>query len=40
MEDISLWKAVFGREYSSNEEFEKDMIDSYCKKAETRWKER
>ena len=29
MEDHSLWKDVFGYEYSSNEEMEKDMIDSY-----------
>ncbi len=32
MEDHSLWKDVFGYEYSSNEEMEKDMIDSYKKK--------
>ncbi|MFK5880723.1 MAG: hypothetical protein QM482_00805 [Sulfurospirillum sp.] len=29
MEDYSLWKDVFGYEYSSNEEMEKDMINSY-----------
>jgi len=29
MEDHSLWKKVFGYEYSSNEEMEKDMINSY-----------
>jgi spore photoproduct lyase len=29
MEDHSLWKDVFGYEYSSNEEMEKDMINSY-----------
>ena len=29
MEDHSLWKDVFGYEYNSNEEMERDMIDSY-----------
>ncbi len=29
MENHSLWKDVFGYEYSSNEEMEKDMINSY-----------
>jgi len=29
MEDHSLWKEVFGYEYNSNEEMERDMIDSY-----------
>ena len=38
MEDIRLWKQVFGREYSSNEEFETDMIDSYFLKVNKRWK--
>ncbi len=38
MEDIDLWQPVFGREYKNNEEFEKDMIDSYFKKVEHRWK--
>lgn len=37
MEDIRLWKPVFGRDYTDNEEFEKDMIDSYFKKVEQRW---
>ncbi len=32
MEDHSLWKDVFGYEYSSNEEMEKDMINSYNNK--------
>ena len=32
MEDQSLWKKVFGFEYSSNEEMEKDMINSYKNK--------
>jgi hypothetical protein len=29
MEDISLWKEVFGVEYASNELFEEAMINSY-----------
>ncbi len=29
MEDHALWKKVFGFEYSSNDEMEKDMINSY-----------
>ena len=29
MEDHSLWKEVFGYEYNSNEEMERDMIESY-----------
>ncbi|MGL1891120.1 MAG: DNA repair photolyase [Spirochaetaceae bacterium] len=29
MEDKKLWMDVFNREYSSNEEFEQDMLDSY-----------
>lgn len=37
MEDIRLWKKVFGYDYGSNEEFEKDMIESYFRKMETRW---
>ena len=32
MEDHSLWKKVFGFEYNSNEEMEKDMINSYNNK--------
>ncbi|HIP30822.1 MAG TPA: hypothetical protein EYG93_02945 [Sulfurospirillum arcachonense] len=32
MEDESLWKKVFGYEYSHNDEMEKDMISSYLKK--------
>ena len=32
MEDHSLWKEVFGYEYNSNEEMERDMIDSYKNK--------
>lgn len=31
MEDPSLWKKVFGREYKSNEEFEEAMLDHYFK---------
>ena len=34
MEDKNLWMDVFGREYSSNEEFESDMINSYFTKIE------
>jgi len=34
MEDASLWRDVFGFEYNSNDEMEKDMIDSYTKKIE------
>ena len=37
MEDIRLWKPVFGYEYASNEEFEKAMINSYFKKVEAIW---
>lgn len=32
MEDESLWKKVFGYEYSHNDEMEKDMINSYFDK--------
>jgi spore photoproduct lyase len=32
MEDESLWQKVFQREYSTNEEFEEDMIKSYFSK--------
>jgi len=32
MEDPRLWSPVFGREYTSNEEFEADMKNSYMKK--------
>ncbi len=32
MEDLALWKDVFGFEYSSNVEFEEDMKNSYYKK--------
>lgn len=32
MEDIDLWDEVYGHSYSSNEEFENAMIDSYWKK--------
>ena len=32
MEDESLWKKVFGYEYTHNDEMEKDMISSYLKK--------
>lgn len=32
MEDKALWNDVFNREYSSNEEFELDMIDNYFTK--------
>lgn len=32
MEDISLWKKVFNREYSSNDDFEKDMKEKYMAK--------
>ena len=35
MEDASLWQSVFGFEYNSNDEMERDMIDSYLKKIET-----
>ena len=40
MEDIRLWEPVFGREYPSNEDFERDMIDSYFRKVEARWSRR
>ncbi len=33
MEPHRFWKETFGYEYQNNEEFEKDMIDSYFKKA-------
>lgn len=36
MEDPRLWLPVFGREYSSNEEFEGDMKRSYMEKIEAR----
>ena len=29
MEEIGLWQEVFGFEYSSNDEFEKAMLDHY-----------
>lgn len=32
MEDPSLWLPVFGREYKTNDEFERDMLQSYWKK--------
>lgn len=32
MEDESLWQPVFGRWYSTNEDFEADMLNSYMKK--------
>lgn len=32
MEDESLWKKVFGYEYASNDEMEKDMVSSYKSK--------
>lgn len=32
MEDIDLWKPVFGRAYGSNDEFEKDMMRAYQQK--------
>ncbi len=38
MEDIALWEPVFGRTYSTNENFEEDMISSYFKKIESKWK--
>ncbi len=34
MEDQSLWKKVFGYEYNSNDEMEKDMVNSYKSKVE------
>lgn len=34
MEDESLWKKVFGYEYSHNDEMEMDMVSSYKKKVE------
>jgi spore photoproduct lyase len=34
MEDESLWKSVFGFEYSHNDEMEMDMVSSYKKKVE------
>jgi len=35
MEDKTLWQPLFGRSYGDNEEFEKDMIDSYFKKVKS-----
>jgi spore photoproduct lyase len=35
MEDKSLWQDVFGRSYTSNEEFETDMKAHYMKKIKT-----
>lgn len=32
MEEKSLWKDIFGREYRNNDEFEKDMNDHYIRK--------
>lgn len=32
MEDASLWPQVFGRSYSNNEDFEKEMMESYFQK--------
>lgn len=32
MEDESLWQPVFGRRYSTNEDFEADMLSRYMKK--------
>lgn len=37
MEDHSLWKKVFGFEYNSNDEMEKDMINSYNNKILTNY---
>ena len=37
MEDHSLWKKVFGFEYDSNDEMEKDMINSYNNKILTNY---
>ncbi len=37
MEDHSLWKKIFGFEYSSNDEMEKDMINSYNNKILTNY---
>lgn len=34
MEDMSLWRKVFGHEYTTNEEFEESMIKSYKEKIE------
>ncbi len=34
MEDASLWQSVFRFEYHSNDEMERDMIESYLKKIE------
>jgi spore photoproduct lyase len=34
MEDLKLWKDVFGREYDNNDQFEEDMIKTYFKKIE------
>ena len=33
MEDETLWEPVFGRTYGNNEDFQKDMMDSYFAKA-------
>ena len=32
MEDHSLWREVFGYEYSTNNDFERDMLQAYSKK--------
>lgn len=40
MEDKSLWKRVFGKEYENNETFEKDMIENYFYKINNRSYER
>ncbi len=32
MEDIDLWQPVFGRGYTTNEEFEADMLTTYHEK--------
>jgi len=34
MEDIRLWKDIFGDEYENNDEFEHDMVSSYFSKIE------
>ncbi|MBI9107864.1 MAG: DNA repair photolyase [Spirochaetales bacterium] len=40
MEDTRLWEIVFGKAFSSNEEFENNMISSYFKKVEKKWNAR
>lgn len=40
MEDIHLWDPVFGRSYNTNEDFERDMLDSYSAKIERMRKKR